>query len=84
MRKNPPAGNDRKRVPFTFLSNHWPEHIVMPEFFEEQITEVKEQITEVTENVEVIDTPQGAEFVEQVNEIQENVTEVQENIEVIE
>ena len=49
-----------------------------------RLHEVREQITEVTENVEVINTPQGAEFVEQVNVVQENITEVQENITVIE
>jgi len=56
----------------------------MPEFFEEQITEVKEKITEETENVVEFNTPQGAEFVEQVSVVQEQFTEVQENIEVIE
>ena len=56
----------------------------MPEFFEEQIIEVKEQITEETENVVEFNTPQGAEFVEQVSVVQEQFTEIQENIEVIE
>ena len=56
----------------------------MPEFFEEQITEIKEQITEETENVVEFNTPQGAEFVEQESVEQEQFTEVQENIEVIE
>ena len=56
----------------------------MPEFFEEQITEVKEQFTEETENVVEFNTPQGAEFVEQESVVQEQFTEVQENIEVIE
>jgi hypothetical protein len=45
----------------------------MGEFFEEQITEV-------TENVAVINTPQGTEFVEQITEVREEVTQVQENI----
>ncbi len=56
----------------------------MPEFFEEEIIEVREQITQVTENVEVINTPQGQEFIEQFSEVQENISEVQENIEIIE
>jgi len=56
----------------------------MPEFFEEQIIEVKEQITEETENVVEVNTPQGPEFVEQVSVGQVQFTEVQENIEVIE
>jgi len=55
-----------------------------PEFFEEQITEVKEQITEETENVVEFNTPQGPEFVEQVSEVQENITEVRENVTIIE
>ena len=56
----------------------------MPEFFEEQITEVKEQITVETENVVEFNTPQGPEFVEQVSEVREQFTEVRENIEIIE
>lgn len=56
----------------------------MPEFFEAEITEVKEQITEETENVVEFNTPQGAEFVEQESVIQEQFTEIQENIEVTE
>jgi hypothetical protein len=56
----------------------------MPEFFEEQITEVKEQITVETENVVEVITPQGPEFVVQRSEVQEQFTEIRESIEIIE
>ena len=56
----------------------------MPEFLEEQVTEVKEQFTQVIENEAEVITPRGVEFVQQESVIQEQFTEVQENIDVIE
>ena len=55
-----------------------------PSFLKNRSLRSKSRFTEVTENVEEVNTPQGAEFVEQETEVQEQFTEVQENIEVIE
>jgi hypothetical protein len=51
----------------------------MPEFFEEQVEEVKEVI-EVRREEEIIPTPLGPEVIEEVSEVKEEVIDIRENI----